>query len=265
MLDHAKGNSTEPRNFLRVLKQIPEGVWVVVCIICWSTFFSYFFLCVCARVLSVYTLQTAGALGLLDPVQPSEELLLAVKIQDFHRFLLEHLNKEAQSDLVERHERSLKALASSHGSAPPAPLPHNRSPALSASAASASASASPSHQVQAPYQQVYSPLRLPQPPSVLPNPALALGASATSTSTASSASASAASASNPTAAGAGAAAQNALPPNVIETLFGSRIEQRTFCLGGKHETVRHTNVFHYKLVYPTTRVSTGQLRCVSCA
>jgi hypothetical protein len=39
---------------------------------------------------------TASALGLLDAAEQSTELMLAVKIQDFMRFLLEHLTKEVK-------------------------------------------------------------------------------------------------------------------------------------------------------------------------
>eukprot|EP00808_Paulinella_micropora_P008292 g60396.t1 len=60
-MDLARGATVEPRNFLRVLKQLPE----------------------------------ASALGLLDPVQPSSELMLAVKVQDLLRFLLHQLRLEA--------------------------------------------------------------------------------------------------------------------------------------------------------------------------
>eukprot|EP00457_Paulinella_chromatophora_P000481 gb/GEZN01000481.1/.p1 GENE.gb/GEZN01000481.1/~~gb/GEZN01000481.1/.p1 ORF type:complete len:1432 (+),score=288.38 gb/GEZN01000481.1/:25-4296(+) len=60
-MDLARGNTVEPRNFLRVLKQVPE----------------------------------AAALGLLDPVEPSSELMLAVKVQDLLRFLLHQLRLEA--------------------------------------------------------------------------------------------------------------------------------------------------------------------------
>jgi hypothetical protein len=47
MLDNAKGNTAEPRNLLRVLRQVPE----------------------------------ASALGLLDATEPTNELTLAIKIQ----------------------------------------------------------------------------------------------------------------------------------------------------------------------------------------
>lgn len=69
MLQHSRTGTAEPRNLLRVLRQIPE----------------------------------ATALGLLDPVEASSELMLAVKIQDFVRFVLEALNKEALEtrDLIE--------------------------------------------------------------------------------------------------------------------------------------------------------------------
>ena len=62
MMDLGKRGTVEPRNFLRVLRQIPE----------------------------------ASALGLLDVTEPTAELMLAPKIQDFLRFLLEHLNKEVK-------------------------------------------------------------------------------------------------------------------------------------------------------------------------
>lgn len=62
MMDHCGGQTIEARNFLRVMRQIPE----------------------------------VAALGLLDSVNiENPELVLANRIQDFDRFLLEHLNKES--------------------------------------------------------------------------------------------------------------------------------------------------------------------------
>lgn len=71
MLDNSLGHTAEPRNFLRTLRSIPE----------------------------------ASGLGLLDVNEPSSELLLAMKIQDFTRFLLEHLNKEDQQTLQEKEQQ----------------------------------------------------------------------------------------------------------------------------------------------------------------
>jgi PAB-dependent poly(A)-specific ribonuclease subunit 2 len=62
MMDSSKGKSCEPRNFLRILRQVPE----------------------------------ASALGLLNypEDEATDEVVLADKIQNFFRFLLEHLHKE---------------------------------------------------------------------------------------------------------------------------------------------------------------------------
>jgi len=60
MLDCSRSGTAEPRNFLRILRQIPE----------------------------------ASALGLLDKGDGNSDMLVAHKIQDFNRFVLEHIHKE---------------------------------------------------------------------------------------------------------------------------------------------------------------------------
>jgi len=60
MMNHSKGVTAEPRNFLRILRQIKE----------------------------------AGALGLLEGTESSRDTLLSLRIQAFCRFLLQHLSKE---------------------------------------------------------------------------------------------------------------------------------------------------------------------------
>jgi hypothetical protein len=180
MLDNAKGNTAEPRNLLRVLRQVPE----------------------------------ASALGLLDATEPSNELTLAMKIQDLFRFVLRFLNKETRP--------SEPSLSTSGG----APLPS----ALSASRSFSGSTPSSSLAAIA---------------------ASATGTNASSSSTSSSSSSGITSGMNaPTLSGGNVSGNET---TVIEDLFGATIETQSHCLTGKHPISRDDISFHFKLTYPTTR------------
>ena len=87
-MDQLRGKTAEPRNFLRVLRQIPEGTLSCIrsllqqthgriALVLWNTLSD--------ALMAI----AASALGLIDMSnQERNELVLAHRVQDFDRFIL---------------------------------------------------------------------------------------------------------------------------------------------------------------------------------
>jgi hypothetical protein len=215
MDQQAPGLTVEPRNFLRVLRQIPE----------------------------------TSALGLLDAGEPSPDLLLAVKIQDCQRFVLEYVNKEMHTHHKMVHEAAeVEKIVKRRENGEP----------VSESGGSGNTNNSNNLKKMVLSTELASRIRInvtPHPDSA--NEAAEKTANASSGSGGEKAEAKKETKLSPQQASRSVSAASngssgAPPPftSVIEQVFGYKIGKRRMCISGGHQSEEESVRTHTTLQYP---------------